>query len=436
MAEAKENRIAVCLEGVSKEYRRGEYDRHTFKAEWIDWWERHRLSRPGETTSGASGRGERFMALENIDLTIHRGEVLGIIGHNGAGKSTMLKLISRITTPTVGTIRLYGRVASLLEVGCGFHPDMTGRENVYLNGAILGMRRAEIDRKLQDIIDFSEVGEFIDTPVKRYSSGMHVKLAFAVAAHLDSEIMIMDEILAVGDMSFQKKCLRKMRQAAVESGRTILYVSHNMSTIRSLCDRCIVLDHGKKVFEGDVNRAIAVYLGTEAAEKVRYTYDASYRPYDQILRANLRLEVEELTILEGGPVFSAAETRRLRIRCRALRPLRRVCFRFELWFEDGSKVGTMLSAGGTDLAEGENDVELVFDPAHLCGGQYSADLVVYQYDDDGNEDILDGVYPGWLFQILNPADDNNYLDWHHQYWGHIRLHDMEVRGHGAETSGA
>ena len=434
MTEQIDKKIALRLTGVGKEYRRGEYDRHTFKAEWMDWWDR-RLNREDGTGRDGS-RGERFMALQDIDLTVRRGEALGIIGHNGAGKSTMLKLISRITSPTTGRIELFGRVTSLLEVGCGFHPDMTGRENVYLNGAILGMRRAEIDRKIDDIIEFSEVGEFIDTPVKRYSSGMHVKLAFSVAAHLDSEIMIMDEILAVGDMSFQKKCLRKMREASREAGRTILYVSHNMATIRSLCDRCIVLDHGRKIFDGDVSRAIAAYLGTEAAEKVRYVYDASFRPYDGTLRANLRMEIRSLTLLDGdGPVFSAAEPRRLRLQCLALRPLDRVCFRFELWYEDGTKVGTMLSAGGADLAEGENWVDLSFDPGHLTGGQYSADLVAYQYDEDGNEDILDGVYPGWLFQIRNELDENNYLDWHHRYWGHVRLNDVKVCGYGTTADG-
>ena len=174
-----------------------------------------------------------------------RGDALGIIGHNGAGKSTLLKLLSRVTAPTAGSISYNGRITSMLEVGTGFHGELTGRENIYMNGAILGMTKKEIDAKMEQIIDFSEVRQFIDTPVKRYSSGMYVKLAFSVAAHLDSEIMIMDEVLAVGDMAFQKKCLDKMREAADKEGRTVLYVSHNMNTIRQLCDRCIVLEHGR-----------------------------------------------------------------------------------------------------------------------------------------------------------------------------------------------
>ena len=176
------------------------------------------------------------MALNGVSLKVHKGEALGIIGGNGAGKSTLLKLLSRVTSPTEGKITLNGRIASMLEVGTEFHGDLTGRENVYMNGAILVMTKAEIDSKMDDIIEFSEVRDFIDTPVKRYSSGMYVKLAFSVAAHLDSEIMIMDEVLAVGDMAFQKKCLDKMKSAVKESGKTVLYVSHNMNTIRQLCD--------------------------------------------------------------------------------------------------------------------------------------------------------------------------------------------------------
>ena len=214
--------------------------------------------------------GQTFMALNGVDLTVYQGEALGIIGRNGAGKSTLLKLLSRITAPTEGEIKIRGRVASMLEVGTGFNNEMTGRENIYMNGAILGMTRAEIDAKLPQIIEFSECGDFIDTPVKRYSSGMFVKLAFAVAAHLDSEIMVMDEVLAVGDMKFQQKCLGKMSDVANQDGRTVLYVSHNMSTIRQLCTRCVVLDKGRVIFDGDVEQAIAVYMDTTDVNVVHY----------------------------------------------------------------------------------------------------------------------------------------------------------------------
>ena len=204
-------------------------------------------------------KGETFRALDDVSFDVKKGERVGIIGHNGAGKSTLLKIISRVTAPTEGRIGLNGRVASMLEVGTGFHGELTGRENIYMNGAILGMTKKEIEAKMEEIIEFSECRQFIDTPVKRYSSGMYVKLAFSVAAHLNSEIMIMDEVLAVGDMKFQKKCLGKMGETSTAEGKTILYVSHNMATIRELCDRCIVLDHGHLIFDGDVETAIKLW---------------------------------------------------------------------------------------------------------------------------------------------------------------------------------
>lgn len=201
---------------------------------------------------------DKFWALKDIDFEVNRGEVVGIIGRNGSGKSTFLKVISQITPPTTGKITLRGRVASLLEIGTGFHPELTGRENIYLNGAILGMKRNEIRHKFNDIIEFADINKFLDTPVKHYSSGMRVRLAFAVAAHLEPEILLIDEVLAVGDAEFQKKCLGKMDSISKE-GRTVLFVSHNMQAIRSLCSRAILLDRGKKISDGDVNTVINKY---------------------------------------------------------------------------------------------------------------------------------------------------------------------------------
>ncbi len=206
-----------------------------------------------------------FWAARNISFDVEQGEVVGIIGRNGAGKSTLLKLLSRITEPTTGEIRLRGRVASLLEVGTGFHPELTGRENIFLNGAILGMSRQEIIRKFDEIVDFSGVSKFIDTPVKRYSSGMYVRLAFAVAAHLEPEILVVDEVLAVGDAGFQQKCLAKMDDVA-NQGRTVLFVSHNMAAIRNLCSRGICLDKGQVVADTDVNSAIETFMSTMAGD--------------------------------------------------------------------------------------------------------------------------------------------------------------------------
>ena len=207
----------------------------------------------------AGGRVEEFWAVKDLNLEVQQGEVLGIIGRNGAGKSTLLKILSRITAPTTGRIELHGRVGSLLEVGTGFHPELTGRENVFLNGSILGMTRREIQKKFDEIVEFSGVEKFLDTPVKRYSSGMYVRLAFAVAAHLEPEILIVDEVLAVGDLAFQRKCLGRMAEVG-QSGRTILFVSHNMAAIQNLCRRCVVLDGGQMAFDGSVGDGIDRYL--------------------------------------------------------------------------------------------------------------------------------------------------------------------------------
>ncbi len=207
---------------------------------------------------------EDFWALKDVSFEVKRGEVVGIIGRNGAGKSTLLKILSRITEPTEGEVRLRGRVASLLEVGTGFHPELTGRENIFLNGAILGMHRAEIKRKFDEIVAFAEVEKFLDTPVKRYSSGMYVRLAFAVAAHLEPEILIVDEVLAVGDAEFQKKCLGKMQDVA-KGGRTVLFVSHNLSAVQTLCKSCILLDRGRLVAKGNVGETVSRYLQSDSA---------------------------------------------------------------------------------------------------------------------------------------------------------------------------
>jgi lipopolysaccharide transport system ATP-binding protein len=205
-------------------------------------------------------------ALRDINFDVSQGEVLGIIGKNGAGKSTLLKILSRTTAPTTGSIKIKGRVASLLEVGTGFHPELSGKDNIFLNGAILGMTKNEIKRKFDEIVDFAGVERYVDTPVKRYSSGMYVRLAFAVAAHLEPEILIVDEVLAVGDAEFQKKCLGKMKDVSEREGRTVLFVSHNMGAVRSLCNRALLIKNGEKVFDGATEEAIALYLKANATE--------------------------------------------------------------------------------------------------------------------------------------------------------------------------
>ena len=258
--------ISIKIEHISKEYRLGMIGGGTLYRDLQSWWARMRGKEDPNIAlyneQFKKGDSDRFLALDDISFEVKRGEALGIIGHNGAGKSTLLKLLSRVTTPTSGKISYNGRVASILEVGTGFHAELTGRENVYMNGAILGMTKAEIASKFDEIVEFAEMEKFIDTPVKRYSSGMYVKLAFAVAAHLGSDIMVMDEVLAVGDAKFQQKSLGKMSDSSQEEGKTVLYVSHNMNTIKQLCRRCVVLDHGHLVFDGDVDKAIEIYAQT------------------------------------------------------------------------------------------------------------------------------------------------------------------------------
>jgi len=257
--------IAISVENLSKTYHLGQITTGTFTYDLAVWWAKIRgrpnpMLRIGETDHG-NRDGEELWALRDVSFKVEQGEVLGIIGRNGAGKSTLLKILSRVTAPTSGRIKVKGRIASLLEVGTGFHPELTGRENIYLNGAILGMSRKEIQGKFDEIVNFSEVEKFIDTPVKRYSSGMYVRLAFAVAAHLDPEILVVDEVLAVGDAEFQKKCLGKMSDVAKE-GRTVLFVSHNMTAMTNLCKNGLLLMNGEINSYGKMSEIISTYLNS------------------------------------------------------------------------------------------------------------------------------------------------------------------------------
>ncbi|WP_291120704.1 polysaccharide ABC transporter ATP-binding protein [Empedobacter sp. UBA7248] len=257
--------IVLDVENVSKQYRLGEVGTGTLQHDIKRWWANIRgqedpFLKIGETNDRTQkGDSDYVWSLKDINFQIEQGQAVGIIGRNGAGKSTLLKLLSRVTKPTTGSIKYKGRIASLLEVGTGFHPEMTGRENIYLNGAILGMTRKEIIRKFDEIVDFAGVERYIDTPVKRYSSGMYVRLAFAVAAHLESEILIVDEVLAVGDAEFQKKCLGKMGDVTKGEGRTILFVSHNMAAIQNLCDYGILLENGKMKCSDTITKVISLY---------------------------------------------------------------------------------------------------------------------------------------------------------------------------------
>ncbi len=289
--------IVISVENLSKIYRLGQIGTGTFRDDLKVWWAKTRdkpnpLLRIGETDHGNRDSGT-IWALKDVSFTVEQGEVLGIIGRNGAGKSTLLKILSRVTAPTSGRIRVKGRVASLLEVGTGFHPELTGRENIYLNGTILGMNRREIDRKFDEIVDFAEIEKFIDTPVKRYSSGMYVRLAFAVAAHLEPEVLIVDEVLAVGDAEFQKKCLGKMGDVA-KHGRTVLFVSHNMLAIQTLCQKGIWLKNGEIVSGGPATQIVDEYLKSMSGLVSISLYARQDRQGDS------RLRFREFSILDDS----------------------------------------------------------------------------------------------------------------------------------------
>lgn len=264
--------MVIQVDKVSKQYRLGLIGAGTLREDLQRWWHRTRNDdvpwKVGGERTG-SENGNRIWALRDVDLRIEKGEVVGLVGENGAGKSTLLKILSRITVPTAGRVELHGRVGSLLEVGTGFHPELTGRENVFLNGAILGMTKTEIQRKFDDIVAFSGVERFMDTPVKRYSSGMRVRLAFAIAAHLEPEILLVDEVLAVGDAAFQKRCLGKLDEVSKE-GRTVIFVSHHMSAIASLCKRAVLLKDGRVVMDGPAAETIDRYLSTNPSSGPRY----------------------------------------------------------------------------------------------------------------------------------------------------------------------
>ena len=291
---------AIEFNNISKQYRLGLVSTRTLSHDLNRWWQTSVLHKEDPylkigsvNDRSAKADSEYVWALRNIDFKVEQGDVVGIIGKNGAGKSTLLKLLSRVTGPTIGTIKAKGRIGSLLEVGTGFHPEMTGRENIFLNGAILGMTKQEISRKLDEIVDFSGCERYIDTPVKRYSSGMKVRLGFAVAAHLDPEILVVDEVLAVGDAEFQKKAIGKMQDVSQGEGRTVLFVSHNMSAVKSLCKRGVLLDNGQVAYMGAAEEAIGQYLVGNSA---KLSTDIKYRA-DK--RGNKKIEVTNVIFRNG-----------------------------------------------------------------------------------------------------------------------------------------
>lgn len=408
--------VMIKVDGVSKQYRLGVIGQTTLRDEMARLSAKLlgkedptlKIGKEGESRKGT------LLALSDVSFEVRSGEALGIIGHNGAGKSTLLKLISKITRPTSGRICLNGRVASMLEVGTGFHPELTGLENIYVNGATLGMSRKEIDGKLEEIVAFSECERFIDTPVKRYSSGMYLKLGFSVAAHLDAEIVIMDEVLAVGDVAFQNKCIRKMKEIS-ESGRTILYVSHNLDTVRRLCDRCIVLDHGKLVIDGGVESAIRRYLShgfnTESAREL----GTLPRPYAVAGMARM----ESIAIDGGQNVLKRGARLCFTLRWRAAATLDHMRLRVGTWSADGVAVAVSF-ADIPSAGEGEHEAHVCLDVSRLVPGKYSLELLLVETDAAGRMVKQDALREAISFEIIM-SENSQVFRFHNKDWGYSEL---------------
>ena len=412
--------LMLKIENVSKIYRLGEIGGTTLRDELQRLKAKIRHKEDPTKKIGAKNynKGEKFKALDNISFEVKKGERIGIIGHNGAGKSTLLKLISRVTGPTSGNIYLNGRVASMLEVGTGFHPELTGRENVYMNGAILGMTKKEIDAKMEEIIEFSEVRQFIDTPVKRYSSGMYVKLAFSVAAHLDSEIMIMDEVLAVGDVTFQNKCLNKMKEVSESEDKTILYVSHNMNTIRQLCNRVIVLKKGQIVFMGETEEGIKAYL--QNGVKHQNIIDLSKQFRHSI--NTLFVKTDSVSFSSNGNIFKFNEKIAFNINAFSCRNLSNVKLRIVL----KTIFGTPISSSIVDIFELHEKtnycIKTYIDSGYLSPGSYFLNFEFIQFDNAYNVIFHDQIINSVPFEI----EGNPKMIWYPQYWGNISMIPVSI----------
>jgi lipopolysaccharide transport system ATP-binding protein len=432
------NGIAIRCEGLSKEYRIGEQERYKALRDVITdaATAPFRRLRSGRRNGNAtlpsavsplsaagssldthrSSRTNTIWALNDVSFEIKRGEVVGIIGSNGAGKSTLLKILSRITKPTRGHAEIHGRVGSLLEVGTGFHPELTGRENIYLNGAILGMRKAEIDRKFHEMVSFAEIEKFIDTPVKRYSSGMYVRLAFAVAAHMDTEILLVDEVLAVGDAGFQKRCLGKMGQIAKEDGRTVFFVSHNVQAIKSLCSVGLLMDRGHASPLGEPADLIGHYM----SEVNRPAGDQFLGGAEQALRQGNGIVLQHVSVCseaESDELIDLETPLRIEIEYSNLVPHRKIVVNLSLYSVDGTEVFEDWTAeepnwGGRTFPEGLFRT-LCRIPGNLLNeGSFSARIVFFEAESTRHlYDLRDAV-------IFSVADlRKRPIAWHGRFAG-------------------
>lgn len=377
-------------------------------------------------SGGQDGTVEDFWALKDVSFDVQPGEVVGIIGRNGAGKSTLLKILSRITKPTTGRVTLRGRVGSLLEVGTGFHPELTGRENVYLNGGILGMSRKEIDRNFDAIVDFSGVEKFLDTPVKRYSSGMQVRLAFAVAAHLEPEILIVDEVLAVGDVEFQRKCLGKMREVST-GGRTVLFVSHNMAALRSITESCVLLQNGQVVCRGLTTDVIDRYLGDSwSSAEVNGDLDLSFYRRDKRRSSPVRIDRLWFTTTDGRSVKELTSGDDFVVHCdfTSTESYQEACVAFSVTNQQGDRVATFFSldAGARiDITPGTLSFACRVIGLPLSPGRYSITLGINEHPHTVAFDVIVDLP---AFHVVMPQVDNGTMHWSHRPWGAVHWYDV------------
>lgn len=426
---------AIEFENISKQYRLGLVSTGTLSHDLNRFWQTKILRREdpylkvGEVNDRASkGNSEYVWALKDINFKVEQGDVVGIIGRNGAGKSTLLKLLSRVTAPTTGTIRARGRIASLLEVGTGFHPEMTGRENIYMNGSIMGMSRAEITRKLDEIVDFSGCERYLDTPVKRYSSGMTVRLGFAIAAHLEPEILVVDEVLAVGDAEFQKKAIGKMQDVSRGEGRTVLFVSHNMGAVKNLCKRGIVLNQGQVAFDGGVEEAVGYYSNEKKTNiqkdvtisDAKHRYDITHLPKDLEI-TNVSIQNDDIFHLSTDePIIFKLEIKKNNSSIKTFN------LGVHIANNQNQRVGTIISP----LLETPNkalfEVSMVIKNHNLAKGIYSIDFNLGLKDINSGITDFDVIRNVVSFIVIykNKEKQNNYSNWLNS-WGSLYIDSVD-----------
>lgn len=426
---------AIEFENISKQYRLGLVSTGTLSHDLNRFWQTKILRREdpylkvGEVNDRASkGNSEYVWALKDINFKVEQGDVVGIIGRNGAGKSTLLKLLSRVTAPTTGTIRARGRIASLLEVGTGFHPEMTGRENIYMNGSIMGMSRAEITRKLDEIVDFSGCERYLDTPVKRYSSGMTVRLGFAIAAHLEPEILVVDEVLAVGDAEFQKKAIGKMQDVSKGEGRTVLFVSHNMGAVKNLCKRGIVLNQGLVAFDGGAEEAVGYYSNEKKTNiqkdvtisDAKHRYDITHLPKDLEI-TNVSIQNDDIFHLSTDePIIFKLEIKKNNSSIKTFN------LGVHIANNQNQRVGTIISP----LLETPNkalfEVSMVIKNHNLAKGIYSIDFNLGLKDINSGITDFDVIRNVVSFIVIykNKEKQNNYSNWLNS-WGSLYIDSVD-----------